>query len=100
MLPCQIHRDCLNCDEQICLKGGKVREANIRRHREETHLLLRAAKAAKTEECAGANRWVEHQQKTLERLEQLCAILDDPETACSTSEVEDIFIHFLREIND
>jgi hypothetical protein len=78
MLPCQIHRDCLNCDEQVCVKGDKVREANIRRHREETNLLLGAAKAAEAEEYAGANRWVEHQQKTLERLDQLCAILDDP----------------------
>ena len=26
----------------------------------------------------GANRWVEHQRKTLERLDQLCSILEDP----------------------
>jgi len=78
MLPCQIHRDCINCDEQVCIKGDQVREANIRRHREETRTLLADAQAADAEKYAGANRWVEHQQITLARLDQLCSILDDP----------------------
>ncbi|MDZ7585563.1 MAG: integrase [Thiobacillus sp.] len=78
MLPCQIHRDCINCDKQVCIKGEEFREANIRRHREETRELLVAANAANAEGDANANRWVEHQQTTLERLDQLCSILDDP----------------------
>ncbi|HEY0938805.1 MAG TPA: integrase [Steroidobacter sp.] len=78
MLPCQIHRDCLNCSEQVCIKGDAVREANIRRHRAETRQLLDEAKAASANQYAGSNRWVEHQERTLTRLEQLCAILDDP----------------------
>lgn len=78
MLPCQIHRDCMNCDEQVCIKGEGVREANIRRHRDETRTLLREAQAAMVDGDMGANRWVEHQSLTLERLDQLCAILDDP----------------------
>ena len=78
MLPCQIHRDCINCDEQYCLKGDAVREANIRRHRDETRLLLQEAQIANGEECFGSDRWVAHQQLTLERLDQLCAIFDDP----------------------
>lgn len=78
MLPCQTHRDCVNCDEQVCIKGDEFREANIRRHREETCELLAAAKAANDEGDAGADRWVVHQQQTLERLSQLCSILDDP----------------------
>ncbi|MBW8364634.1 MAG: hypothetical protein K0M39_08770 [Rhizobium sp.] len=78
MHPCQTHRDCVNCDEQVCVKGDEFREASIRRHREETRELLAAAKAANDEGDANANRWVEHQQKTLERLDQLCSILEDP----------------------
>lgn len=78
MLPCQIHRDCLNCSEQVCIKGDAVREANIRRHRAETRQLLEEAKDASANQYAGSNRWVEHQERTLARLDQLCEILDDP----------------------
>jgi hypothetical protein len=78
MLPCQIHRDCINCNEQVCIKGDVVREANIRRHRAETQQLLKEARAADESGYAGSNRWVEHQERTLSRLDQLCAILDAP----------------------
>lgn len=76
--PCETHRDCVNCDEQVCIKGDEFREAKIRRHREETRELLAFANAANDEGDVSANRWVEHQQKTLERLDQLCSILEDP----------------------
>ena len=78
MLPCQIHRDCLNCDEHLCVKGDQVREQAIRLHRSETTALLDSARKAFGEDEFGANRWVEHQSLTLQRLDQLCAILDDP----------------------
>jgi len=78
MLPCQIHRDCMNCDEQVCIKGDDVREANIRQRREETRALLEQAKVATAAGYAGANRWVEHQERTLIRFNKLCEILDDP----------------------
>lgn len=78
MLPCQIHRDCMNCDEQVCIKGDEVREANIRQRRDETRALLEQAKVATTAGYAGANRWVEHQKRTLIRFDKLCKILDDP----------------------
>jgi len=77
MLPCQIHSDCLNCDEQVCIKGDLSREANVRRHQKETRVLLAEAERAEAEGYAGANRWVEHQRLTLSRLDQLCAIFDD-----------------------
>jgi hypothetical protein len=78
MLPCQIHRDCINCDEHVCVKGDQVREQAIRLHRKETTALLASAKEALAEDEFGANRWVEHQSMTLQRLNQLCSILDDP----------------------
>jgi hypothetical protein len=78
MLPCQIHRDCINCDEHVCVKGDQVREQAIRFHRNETTALLASAKEALGEGEFGANRWVEHQSMTLQRLDQLCTILDDP----------------------
>lgn len=78
MLPCQLHLDCINCDEQICVKGDQVREANIRRQLSETRSLLEAAEAAFGDGAAGSNRWVNHQRTTLERLEALCSLLDNP----------------------
>jgi len=79
MLPCPKHQDCMNCDEQACIKGlDAAKESNIRATRTETQLLLdKANKAADDGEC-GADRWVVHQQLTLDRLNSLCSILDDP----------------------
>ncbi len=84
MLPCQLHRDCLNCAEQVCIKGDAVREANIRRLRDETRELLAAAVAAESDQDHGANRWVDHQRRTLARLDELCAIFDDPTVPSGT----------------
>lgn len=78
MLPCQTHRDCLNCDEQVCIKGDAVREQAIRMCQKETRTLLDNAKEAVEDGEFVANRWVAHQSLTLQRLDQLCAILDDP----------------------
>jgi hypothetical protein len=78
MLPCQLHLDCINCDEQVCVKGDELREANIRRQLSETKALLEAAEVAYGDGEAGSNRWVEHQRTTLARLELLCRLLDDP----------------------
>lgn len=78
MLPCQIHGDCINCNEQVCIKGDAVAEANLRQMQKETRMLLEKAKMAMDEDEYGANEWVKHQTKTLERVDQLIAIMDDP----------------------
>jgi hypothetical protein len=82
MSPCQIHMDCMNCNEQVCIKGDHHGEVNARAMREEITLLLREAKAADSDGVFGADQWVRHQEVTLERLTQLIAILDNPEVAC------------------
>ncbi|WDH22100.1 integrase [Pseudomonas chlororaphis] len=82
MLPCQLYRDCLNCDEHVCIKGEVAREDAIRQHRQELQLLLAKAKEALGEEF-GANRWVEHQTLTLKRLDELCAIFEDSSVAAN-----------------
>lgn len=76
--PCQKYLDCLNCNELVCIKGDEVREANIRRQLEETRILVATARKAVEEGSYGANRWLEHQTQTLQRLEELSAILDNP----------------------
>ncbi|MBA1319877.1 hypothetical protein G7032_29380 [Pseudomonas monteilii] len=103
MLPCQLHRDCLNCDEHVCIKGDGARERAIRQHRQETQALLAQALKALGEEEFGANRWVEHQTLTLKRLDELCAILDDPSVGLNAviqpcgivpaSKLEQILVH-------
>lgn len=76
--PCQKYLDCLNCNELVCIKGDEIREANIRRQLEETRGLLAAARNGVEEGAYGAHRWLQHQIQTLQRLEELCAILDNP----------------------
>lgn len=78
MSPCSLHQDCINCNEQICIKGDKFGEANTRAKHEETAYLLSEARAAENEQIYGASRWVQHQQLTYDRLSELVAILDDP----------------------
>lgn len=76
--PCQMHRDCINCEEQTCVKGDSHREANLRRLKDETEYLLQQAREALSEQEYGADAWVKHQTLTLERVSALLAILDDP----------------------
>ncbi|WP_295968050.1 integrase [uncultured Xanthomonas sp.] len=79
MSPCPLHRDCTNCNEQVCIKGDEVGEANTRFKLDETASLLAQAEAAEAEGAYGASRWVEHQRLTYSRLSELVAILDDPQ---------------------
>ncbi len=79
--PCQMHRDCINCEEQECIKGDEHKEANLRSLKAEAELLLKTAKEALSESEYGADAWVAHQSKTLERVEALLAILGDPQVA-------------------
>ncbi len=75
--PCQMHRDCINCEEQECVKGEAHKEANLRQLKDETEYLLKQAKEALTGEEYGADNWVKHQAQTLERVNALLAIIDD-----------------------
>lgn len=78
--PCQLHQDCINCPEQVCVKGEARKEANLRALRAETQCLLDQALEAMTEEEFGADRWVAHQRKTLARVDQLLTVLESVTT--------------------
>jgi hypothetical protein len=83
MSPCEKFRDCLNCEEHVCVKGlGKDSAEQL------TRIKLRLAQVekdfAEAEDAiakgyAGADRWYEYHQKTVERLRQLVAILESPQ---------------------
>ncbi len=78
MSPCQLHMDCINCEEMVCLKGDQIKEARLKQRLEETRALFNKAQDAVTGGYAGSDRWLEHHTVTVERLSQLCSIIDDP----------------------
>jgi hypothetical protein len=79
MLPCQIHRDCLNCSEHVCVKGDAIKLKNIKTQRDVTVIQLEKAKAAQSAGYDGADRWSQHQIEALKRIDQIIHILESPE---------------------
>ncbi|MEN9533158.1 MAG: hypothetical protein RIQ83_2382 [Pseudomonadota bacterium] len=80
MLPCQKHRDCLNCTDQVCIKGDDVRLERLIQQRDGIRIQLEKAREASEEGLYGADRWSQHQHKTLKRVSQLIEILESPNT--------------------
>jgi hypothetical protein len=50
----------------------------LRQRLEEAQSLLERAEEAVQEESYGSDRWRDHHRSTLDRLSQLCEIMDDP----------------------
>lgn len=84
MMPCQLHMDCLNCTEQVCIKGDKISNERIRQRKIEVEEALEIAKKAEQEGHVGANRWIKHQTIELEKLTQLCDIFDNENVSDGT----------------
>lgn len=78
MSPCDKYRDCLNCAEQVCIKGETEKLARIKKRRDEVSEQFSAAKNAMNDGFAGADRWYEYHKNTLSHLVQLVAILENP----------------------
>ena len=79
--PCQKYRNCINCEEQVCIKGEAHKEGNLRQLKEETAYFLGQAREALTDEEYNADTWVKQQTMTLERINMLLAVLEDPAVA-------------------
>lgn len=79
MQPCLKHRDCLNCNEHACIKGDSEKLERLKMERRLTKVQLDKAKAADESGFFGADRWSQHQLKTLERLDQLIEIMENPD---------------------
>ena len=77
--PCQIFSDCINCTEQVCIKGDEEKAKRIKSELIAAQDSLKLAELAQGERYFGANRWVDHHKKTVVRLTQLCEILDNPD---------------------
>lgn len=77
MSPCQRYRDCLNCSEQVCIKGDH-RISRLKQRLELIRQLKARAEVEIAEGAAGADRWYELQKLTESRLRELVAIMEDP----------------------
>lgn len=75
--PCQLHMDCIHCQELVCVKGDAEKEALLRQRLDEAKGLMDMAQAATAEGYSGSDRWLDHHRATVDRLTQLCSIMDD-----------------------
>jgi hypothetical protein len=75
--PCDKYRDCLNCKEQVCIKGEAEKLERIKAQLAEVEQQFYAAEEAMKDGYAGADRWYEYHQHTLVHLRQLVEILED-----------------------
>ena len=78
MVPCQKHRDCLNCTEQVCIKGDGDKLKRLKEERDFIADLLAKAQIADEDGVYGADRWSTHHLRTLKRVDQLIEILESP----------------------
>jgi hypothetical protein len=76
--PCDKYRDCLNCAEQVCIKGEEEKLRRIKAQMAEVEAQFKASETAINEGLAGADRWYEYHLHTLSHLRQLVEILEDP----------------------
>jgi hypothetical protein len=77
MTPCEKYRDCINCTEQVCIKGETDKLARIKKRHNEVEGQYLAAKKAEDDGLAGADRWFKYHENTLIRLNELVLILED-----------------------
>ncbi len=76
--PCQLHMDCIHCRDLVCVKGDTEKETLLRRRLDEAKGLMERAQTATSEGYSGSDRWLDHHRTTVDRLAQLCSIMDDP----------------------
>lgn len=76
--PCQLHMDCIHCQDLVCVKGDAKKGALLRQRLDEAKGLMDMAQAATAKDYSGSDRWLDHHRATVDRLTQLCSIMDDP----------------------
>lgn len=77
MSPCQRFRDCLNCTEQVCIKGDRRIDRLKERYDIIKNLKDKAAQEI-NEGTAGADRWYQIHDLTEKRLRELISIMENP----------------------
>ncbi|WP_235860984.1 integrase [Photobacterium phosphoreum] len=75
---CTKYRDCINCNEHVCVKGDDGKCERIRIRLKNENKLLKMDKKALDEGVQGALQWYERRKLTTERCSQLLDMLEDP----------------------
>lgn len=81
MSPCEKYRDCINCTEQVCIKGNTENLERIKARLAKVERLFEVATQSLNDGEMGADRWYQYHEKTLHRLRELASILEDPSVA-------------------
>lgn len=77
--PCAMFMECLHCTKHVCIKGHDPRHLErVMLSIENARRSLAEAEASLSKEYEGAEDWVRAHRETIQRLEQLRAILVDP----------------------
>jgi hypothetical protein len=77
MSPCSKHRDCINCEEQMCVKGDEVKLARLNKRLERENMLIEGDKNAVEDDLLNADRHYQKRLITIRRCEELIEILND-----------------------
>jgi len=76
--PCLKHRDCINCNDHICVKGNKEKLSRLEDKLKREKILLKGDKKAVDEKVNGALRWFQRREITVVRCEELIQWLKNP----------------------
>lgn len=79
MSPCEKFRDCINCTEQVCIKGDEEKLERLRGRLEKTERLLAISHEAIEDGEMGTDRWYQYHMKTAKRLRELVGVLENSE---------------------
>lgn len=79
MSPCEKYRDCVNCTEQVCVKGNNANLERIKVRLERKERLYVLAKKDMESGEIGADRWYQHLEMSVTRLRELVSILESPD---------------------
>ncbi len=77
MSPCSKHRDCINCEEQRCIKGDEVKLEKLEQRLERENMLIEGDKKAVEDGLLNADRHYQKRLITVRRCEELIGILSD-----------------------
>lgn len=76
--PCLKYRNCLNCTEHVCIKGDQEKTRRLQERLKKEKILWQKDKSAVEKNITGAKAWLETRELTIQRCEQMLALLNDP----------------------
>jgi hypothetical protein len=82
--PCTAHRDCINCNSLVCVKGDHTRVERIKQLLASAKNLLTKAIADAELGVMGALRWVQQHEQSVSRYTQYLSELENPDYADGT----------------